>query len=101
MPIYIHHIDTIVATYYYFSMVTQTLPLLVQKLQEKQGNLSDANFAKILGVSRSMWGHARQGTKGVGLAILSGAYKAFPDLRPDIYEFVEAYNNHDTSGGGP
>jgi transcriptional regulator with XRE-family HTH domain len=56
--------------------------MLIEKLEAKRKELqlSDAAFARRLGVSRPLWTAVREGKRSVGMALLRGAARAFPDL---------------------
>lgn len=63
---------------------------LLNALLDRQRSLgaSDGRFAAMLGVSRPLWCKTRRGLKPIGLAVLSGAYRAFPDLAPAVLFFL-------------
>ncbi len=63
--------------------------MLLQKLIDKQGRTTDAEFAATLGVSRQMWGFVRTRRCPLHKArkVLCGAMAAYPDLAPDILSF--------------
>jgi transcriptional regulator with XRE-family HTH domain len=48
--------------------------------KRKELNLSDAAFARRLGVSRPLWIATREGKRSVGMTLLQGTARAFPDL---------------------
>ncbi len=64
---------------------------LNEKLTQLQTtlNLSDRDFAKRLGVSRTMWTRTRLGQRPIRFELLAGAVRAFPDLKPDVIRYLE------------
>lgn len=62
--------------------------MLIKKLKSKQGNISDLEFARTLGISRQLWQMIRTGERGIGVALLSGTVRAYPDLIPDVFLFL-------------
>jgi hypothetical protein len=64
---------------------------IVTKLRERQGSLTDAEFAAVLGVSRPLWGMVKDGAVPVGLSLLAGVTRAFPEMGEDVLAAVERY----------
>lgn len=85
----IYRLDTIVPNLYtYDTMVTKTKLGLLEKLIQIQGDEVDLKFAQRLKVSRSLWLQVKKGTKGIGRTLLTGIINAFPELEPDVLEFL-------------
>ena len=61
---------------------------LVQSLITRQGKQSDRAFAARLGVSHNAWSQTRRGLYPLGWSILVGAASLYPDLRPQIAEYM-------------
>jgi len=61
---------------------------LLEKLREKQGKLSDNAFSCGLGVSQQLWQMTRSGKRGIGLTLLKGVSKTYPDLAPYVLFFL-------------
>jgi transcriptional regulator with XRE-family HTH domain len=55
---------------------------------QKRYDWTDLEFSKRLGVSRQLWQFTRSGRMGISMAVLQGAYKAFPELHPAILSFL-------------
>jgi len=64
--------------------------MLLEKLVEKQSQskLGDEAFAGKLGISRSYWINIKAGRMNIGISLLSGAVKAFPELQPEVLIFL-------------
>ena len=60
---------------------------LLDKLKEKQGELSDYEFRKILKTSQQLWQMTRTGKIKCGYTILKGC-SAYPDLGLDVLSFL-------------
>jgi len=71
---------------------------LVPKLIKEQRRLKlrDEAFSSLLRISRSLWYQTKHGEKGIGVALLSGAYHAFPHLEKDILKFLKVANHEQT-----
>lgn len=65
--------------------------MLLEKLIRKQQELgmSDRRFAKELGVSRALWQFTKTGQNQIGIKMLSGIRRRFPELMPDILIFLD------------
>lgn len=63
---------------------------LLDKLKEKQAQerLSDHKFADKLSVSYQLWQMTRTGSREIGLAILRGILRAYPELYRDVLIFL-------------
>lgn len=64
--------------------------MLLENLIERQAQLglNDGAFAQEIGVSRSLWVRTRQRHKPISMKILTGIYKRFPDMIPDVLLFL-------------
>ena len=64
--------------------------MLIELLQARQRELglSDGAFARRLGVSRSLWIAVRSGRRAVGLNLLRGVVRAFPDLDDEVLDYL-------------
>lgn len=64
---------------------------LVIKLTEykQQQNLTDAQFANKLGIPRTTWAQQKNGKRPVGLTLVKAIVRTFPDLIPDVIEFLK------------
>lgn len=62
--------------------MTTTTTDLIHQLEERRRNLgiSDEKFARLLGVSRSMWSQVRSGNKEPGERFIGGVMREFPTL---------------------
>ena len=63
--------------------------MLLEKLRLKQGELSDYKFADKLGVSHQLWQMTRTGKREVGLTVLQGTIRAYPELSRDVLFFLQ------------
>lgn len=73
--------------------------MLLQKLIQRQGEMSDLEFAKEIGVSRQMWNFVRTGVFPLAKArkVLLGVCVAFPDLAPEVLSLFAGDANNVTS----
>ena len=64
---------------------------LLQHLVQLQKNMeaSDVKFAKMLGITQAMWTFTKQGRRKIGLSILMGITKKFPELQPEVIDFLK------------
>jgi hypothetical protein len=62
--------------------------LLVDKLAERQGGLSDRAFAKMLHVAHTVYSAARTGRRVVSMALLEAVAGTYPDLDPYICDYL-------------
>jgi hypothetical protein len=91
-------------TYLSFVVHTRTMPvtnrttndLLLAKLLEKQGKLSDYKFAAILGVPRSSWINTRLKERPIGITLLKAIVQTYPELNADVLDYLRG-ENHDDS----
>jgi predicted transcriptional regulator len=65
-------------------MLTESL-----KAKQRELELSDGAFARRLGVSRPLWVAIRSGQRPVGLSLLRGVVRAFPDLEAEVLSFLQ------------
>ncbi len=54
--------------------------------------LSDAEFAKKLGLSRPMWTLTKSGKRNIGPTLTSGLVRVYPDLIPDVLAYWQNNN---------
>lgn len=59
---------------------------VLARLIELQGRRTDDEFASLLGISRSHWGHIRAKRRTLTYAITKRALRAFPELYPIIMQ---------------
>ena len=64
-----------------------SLVLRLWHIQIKE-KIRDGKFAKKLGVSRSMWYAIKNCDRDVGLPLLTGTVKNYPELIPDVINFL-------------
>ena len=57
--------------------------------------MTDQVFADQLRIARSSWTQIRLGGQAVGLSLLIGVAKAFPDMEKDIMSFLRGNNRND------
>lgn len=64
--------------------------MLKDKLKEIQTreDLSDYKFADKLGVSHQLWQMTRTGKREIGLAVLQGTIRVYPELSRDVLLFL-------------
>ena len=63
--------------------------MLLEELRLKQRELSDYKFADILGISHQLWQMTRTGKRELGLTVLQGVVKAYPELDRDVLFFLQ------------
>jgi len=65
--------------------------ILINKLNLKQekGKLNDTRFARKLSLSRRLWGKTKNGDIPVGITLLRAITRTYPDLIPDIIEYLK------------
>ncbi len=73
--------------HYYLVMANSIAPL-VEKLIEKQGELTDAKFSEKLGISINTWRCYRQGTRNPGPVLFGAVLKTFPELSDAINSYI-------------
>lgn len=61
---------------------------VLDKLIEKQGDLSGHQFAKKLKTSQQLWQATRTGRRPIGLTIIKGFAPLYPDLALDVLSFL-------------
>jgi len=69
------------------TVVANSLLEKLKELQAKEG-LSDYKFADKLRVSHQLWQMTRTGRREIGLAVLQGALRAYPELNRDVLFFL-------------
>lgn len=63
--------------------------MLLDKLKEKQGDLSDYKFAEKLGIAHQLWQMIRTGKRNIPKPVLlQGIARAHPELAPDVLIFL-------------
>lgn len=73
-------------------MVSHDGNKLILQLIRKQGKESNSRFARRLNVARTLWSQIRNGQRQVGLLLLIGTVQRFPDLEPDVIDFLRNGN---------
>jgi len=65
--------------------------MLCSILEDRQERLGwdDPQFAHGLGISPSLWGKIRREERAVGLSLLRGIAKAYPDLNDKVLSFLQ------------
>jgi hypothetical protein len=65
--------------------------VLIEKVKEKQTQLklSDRDFSTYLGLSHGLWGMIKIGTRQAGTKFLSAIAKNYPELKDDIFTFLQ------------
>jgi len=71
-------------------MVTSVGTGLIDRLTEYQRywRLSDHKFAERLGISSQLWQMTRTGKRDIGLSVLKGVMRAYPELEQDVTLFL-------------
>jgi transcriptional regulator with XRE-family HTH domain len=66
---------------------------LEAQLKNKQTDkkLADSEFAKLLGISRSMWRHILSGKRNLGVESLSNVMTQFPDLTLEVMQYIREH----------
>lgn len=67
---------------------------IIEKQKEKQ--LTNAQFARLVGISESMWRSVRSGERQVGNKTLNGVLVTFPELDKEILAFIRHKNGKKT-----
>jgi len=70
---------------------------VVEALKDKQGGMTNAEFAKLLGISDAMWGYLLKGERQPGGKLLKAAMRKFPDLTLVVMNYLA---EEDTDGNG-
>ena len=86
--------------YHSITMELKTKPRILQKLIKLQGKTTDAEFSKRLGISISLWRLTKRGYKKVYFDLLTGVLNEFPELWPEVFEYMRN-NGNDTPRGRP
>jgi len=70
-------------------MQTDVAESFIDKLKEKQGDLSDQKFGERLGISKQLWQMLRTGKRHIPCPpIFPGIAKAHPELAMDVLIFL-------------
>ena len=56
----------------------------IRLLRELQGNMSQVDFADMLGISQSYLSMIYAGQRGAGSMVAQGLVRSFPERRPEI-----------------
>ncbi len=64
--------------------------MLIERLitRQRELGLTDGEFARRLGISRTLWWAIRTGQRAMGLRSLRGIVRAFPDLDDEVLAFL-------------
>ncbi len=62
---------------------------LLRRRQIAEG-WNDSQMARELGISRALWGLTRVGRKPVGRSLLRAVSRRFPELSPDVTDYLRA-----------
>lgn len=83
-------------------MSTAVATSLIEKLREIQTRegLSDYKFADKLGVSHQLWQMTRTDKREIGLTILQGTLRAYPELSREVLLFLSIDVVKDTGFAG-
>jgi transcriptional regulator with XRE-family HTH domain len=75
--------------------------VLIEELEAKRKelSLSDAAFARRLGVSRPLWIAVRERKRSVGMTLLRGAAREFPDLDGALLAHLRGEEMSQGNGG--
>ena len=70
--------------------MNQSTETFIKVLCARQSELKlhDGEFAARIGISRPLWVQVRSGSKAVGLQLLQGVARAFPDLDDQVLAFL-------------
>ena len=61
---------------------------LIERLIDKQDELTDQAFAEQLGISRPAWSMLRRGLREPEADTLGRILKVFPDLAEDVFDYL-------------
>lgn len=66
---------------------------LIQQLETKRtdAKLSGEQFADMLGIKRVTWWNIKTGGRSIGPTVLAKIIRTFPELKPQVLEYLEAY----------
>ena len=66
-------------------------PRLIQSLADRQHELglNNIEFAARLGISRQLWEMTKTGKRNVGVTLLGGIVRAFPELNDQVLAYLE------------
>lgn len=67
-------------------METQVINLAIKAAIEKQGDMTDRQMAKKLGVSSVMWGYLKSGARQPGMKTLKAIASEFPELQLIVFQ---------------
>ena len=63
--------------------------------RQRKNKQTDQVFADQIKIARSSWTQIRLGDQAIGLSLLSGVAKAFPDMEKDIISFLRGNNRNE------
>jgi len=71
---------------------------LIERLKQEQAQkeLTEAQFAQRLGVSRALWFLIKRGERKPSLRLLSAVAREFPELQLLVFEYIAG--NHEKEG---
>jgi len=64
---------------------------LRQKLQDRQGDMTDSQFARKLGVSVQLWSMTHLGKRPICMTILKAIVKTYPELQQEVFNYLGDY----------
>ena len=67
---------------------------LRQKLQELQGDMTDSQFARKLGVSVQLWNMTHLGRRQINYKVLKAVSKTFPELKQEVWNYLADYASY-------
>lgn len=75
-------------------MTTAQISTLIHSIRGKQGTVSDVKFSRLLGIPRTVWVQAKNGTRPPGITLLRAILRTYPDLTDDVIAYLRD-GNHD------
>jgi hypothetical protein len=80
--------------FYYYDTIVAMLDF-IETLSNKQAllQLSDAQFAKTIGVTRFYWQQIQKKRRKPGAKLLNGVMFSYPDLASEIVRYLSANGN--------
>ena len=63
---------------------------MIDKLIARQGEMSDADFARLLDVPRETWTKTRTGERPIRHRMATAIVRAFPDLEGDVLSLLRS-----------
>lgn len=65
----------------------ELLKALIEK-KEQEGITSESDFAKRLGITRSIWSHTKNGRRGVTPSLCQAILRTYPDLTHIVIAYL-------------